>query len=73
MVEVFLSSFRDTLGLHDCKCLFTDDICDMIKGNELDVGNIEFELQAKRGDKFVCFALCLNFKECSYLRNQMIN
>ena len=26
-------------------------ICDMIKGNESDVGNIDFELQAKRGDK----------------------
>ena len=29
-------------------------ICDMIKGNESDVGNIDFELQAKRGDKFLC-------------------
>ena len=26
--------------------------CDMIKGNESDVANIEFELSAKRGDKF---------------------
>ena len=25
-------------------------ICDMIKGNESDVGNIDFELQAKRGE-----------------------
>ena len=43
----------------------------MIKGNELDVGNIDFELQAQRGDKFLRFSLFLNFKECSYLRNQM--
>ena len=43
----------------------------MIKGNESDVGNIDFELQANRGDKFFCFTLFLNFKECSYLRNQM--
>ena len=27
-------------------------VCDMIKGNESDVANIDFELQAKRGDKF---------------------
>ena len=27
--------------------------CDMIKGIELDVGNIDFELYAKRGDKFL--------------------
>ena len=43
----------------------------MIKGNESDVGNIDFELQTQRGDKFLCFSLFLNFKECSYLRNQM--
>ena len=29
-------------------------ICDMIKGNESNVGNIVLELQAKRGDKFLC-------------------
>ena len=46
-------------------------ICDMIKGNESDVGDIDFELQAKRGDKFLYFALFLNLKNCSYLRNQM--
>ena len=49
--------------------LFT--ICDMIKGNESDVGNIDFELQATRGDKFLCFTLFLNLKNCSYLCNQM--
>ena len=37
--------------------------CDMIKGNESDVGNTDFELQAKRGDKFLCFTLLLNLKE----------
>ena len=35
----------------------------MIKGNESDVGNTDFELQAKRGDKFLCFILLLNLKE----------
>ena len=45
--------------------------CDMIKGNELDVGNIDFELQAERGDKFLCFTLFLKLKNCSYLWNQM--
>ena len=43
----------------------------MIKGNESDVGNIDFELQAKRGNKFFCFTLILNLKGCSYLCNQM--
>ena len=37
--------------------------CDMITGNESDVRNIDFELQAKRGDKFLCFILLFNFKE----------
>ena len=35
----------------------------MIKGNESNVGNIDFELQAKSGDKFLCFTLFLNFSE----------
>ena len=34
----------------------------MIKGNESDVGNIDFELQAKRGDKFL-FYIVFKFKE----------
>ena len=29
--------------------------CDKIKGNESEVGNTDFELQAKRGYKFLCF------------------
>ena len=45
--------------------------CHMIKGNESDVGNIDFELQAKRDDKFLCFTLFLNSKNYSYLCNQM--
>ena len=48
-------------------------ICDMIKGNESDVGNIDFELQAKKGDKFLCFTLFLKLKNCSYLCNQMFD
>ena len=36
----------------------------MIKGNELDVGNTDFELQAKTGDTFLCFSLFLNLKNC---------
>ena len=51
---------------------FSNEIkCDMIKGNESDVGNIDFELQAKRGNKFLCFTLFLNLKNCSYLCNQV--
>ena len=43
----------------------------MIKGNESDVGNIDLELQAGRGDKFLCFKQFLILKKCSYIRNQM--
>ena len=35
--------------------LYTEYICDMIKGNESDVGNNDFELQAERGDKFLFY------------------
>ena len=43
------------------------------QGNESDVGNIDFELQDKRGDKFLFFTLFFNLKNCSYLWNQMSN
>ena len=33
--------------------------CDMIKGNESDVGNVDFEILAKTGYKFLCFILFL--------------
>ena len=41
--------------INDVACMLV--ICDMIKGNELHVGNIDFELQAKVGDKCLCFIL----------------
>ena len=33
------------------------------QGNESDVGNIDFELQAKTGHRCLCILLFLNFKE----------
>ena len=45
--------------------------CDIIKGNESDVGNIDFELQAKRGMISYVLHLFLKLKNCSYLQNQM--
>ena len=45
----------------------------MIKGNESDVGNIDFELQAKGGDKFLCFTLLGTSKNCLHLCNQVSN
>ena len=41
-----------------CSVVWTDR-----NENELDGRNIEFELQAYTGDKFLCFTLFLNFKE----------
>ena len=46
-------------------------ICDMIKRNESDVGNTDFELQAKTGDKCLWFILFLITNDWSYLNNQM--
>ena len=37
-------------------------LCNMIQGKELEVGDIDFELKAKRGVKFLCFTLFRNFK-----------
>ena len=51
--------------------LFIFGICDMIKGNESDVRNIDFELEAKKGEKLLCFTLFFELTNCSYLCNQM--
>jgi len=48
-------------------------ICDMIKGNESDVGNIDLELQGNKGRKFLCFSLFLKLQELLYLWNQTTN
>ena len=61
-----VSEFRFTCTRREIK-----KICDMIKGNESDVENIDFELQAKKSDKFLCFTLFMNLKNCSNLCNQM--
>ena len=50
----------------------------MIKGNELDIANIGFELQAKTGDKFLRFTLFSNVNEFTtslekvYFRSQIL-
>ena len=36
-----------------------DEICDMIKGNESDVGDIVLEILGKTAFKFLCFILFL--------------
>ena len=38
---------------------FSDHICDMIKRNESDVGEVVFEILAKTVVKFLCFILFL--------------
>ena len=55
-----------------CSEMIQRHIYDMIMGNELDDGNIDFELLAERGDKFLSFTLFGNLN-CSYLCNQMSN
>ena len=41
-------------------------ICDMIKGNESDVANIDFELQAKSDDIFLCFT-CFEIERIDHI------
>ena len=62
-------------------------MCDIIKRNESDAGKIDFELQAKRGDRFLNLTLFFNLRKlislqcligmefkqkCSILNQQMI-
>ena len=48
-------------------------ICDMIKRNESDVGNIDFKILAKTVFKFLRFKLFLVLTNSSYLCNQLSN
>ena len=57
--------------IHMVKYIYVKYICDMIKGNELDVGNIGFELQAKTGEKHLCFILFFTSKNWSYICNHI--
>ena len=61
------NTFGDWCQAKDAHCIVAmihnDPKCDMIKGNELDVGHINFDLQAKRSDKLLYFTLFLNFTE----------
>ena len=56
-------NFGSDANKHYTVCNPAECKCDMIKGNELDVGNIDFELQAKVGDKCLNVLLFLNIKE----------
>ena len=42
-------------------------------GNKRDVGNIDFELQDKRDDQFLCLTLFFNLKNWIYLCKKMSN
>ena len=56
--KAIAQSHTEVLGypFYICDALYkVNSKCDLIKGNESDVGNIDFKLQAKRGDKFLCF------------------
>ena len=54
------SDFQCELTLRCSFERFCDlSICDKIKGNKSDIGHVDFELHAYRGDKFVCFTLFL--------------
>ena len=42
-------------NISSSKIIYPDVICDMIKRNESDVGDIVFEILAKKEDKFFCY------------------
>ena len=45
--------------MNECKQKSLFIICDMIKRNESDVGNVVFEILTKTAFKFLCFILFL--------------
>ena len=49
------------------------DICDVIKQNQSENGNIDFEIEPNKAENVFCFLLFLAFFNCSYLWNQLTN
>ena len=49
------------------------NICDVIKQNQSEVGNIDFKIQPNKADNVFCFLLFLASFNCSYLWNQLTN
>ena len=49
------------------------NICDVIKQNQSEVGNIDFKIEANKAENVFCFLLFLASFNCSYLWNQLTN
>ena len=48
-------------------------ICDVIKQNQLEVGNIDFKIKPNNTENVFYFLLFLTSFNCSYLWNQLTN
>ena len=48
-------------------------ICDVIKQNQSEVGNIDFKKEPNKAENVFCFLLFLASFNCSYLWNQLTN
>ena len=46
-------------------------ICDVIKQNQSELGNIDFEIEPNKAENVFCFLLFLASVNCSYLWNQL--
>ena len=57
----------------DIKTLFYYIICDVIKQNQSEVGNIDFKIEPNIAENIFCFLLFLASFNCSYLWNQLTN
>ena len=48
-------------------------ICDVIKQNLSEVGNIDFEIEPNKGSIYFCFLLFWKLFNCLYLLNWLFN
>ena len=63
---------------HNCQHLLKNNMylivnCDVIKQNQLEVGNIDFKIEPNKAENVFCFLLFLASFNCSYLWNQLTN
>ena len=74
-ISNWLQYYRDIvpdLNMYVCIMLNTH-ICDVIKQNQSEVGNIDFKIEPNKIENAFCFLLFLASFKCSYLWNHLTN
>ena len=69
----FRSMQTSHIHLVDYHTCYLCSICDVIKQNQSEVGNVDFKIEPNKAENVFCFLLFLASFICSYLWNRLTN